>query len=197
MAYTPEPTHPFDATSLPPQLNREFWALFNNDAALKDYIIGAMPHKAFNVILDGVGGADGGGPNPVVPSVFDGYNLDRTYGTDGVLRISEGLYEFRLAFAQVAGINILEVIYPTYTFSLGDLAHIDPTAEQVRYLLVDADPVAGTLQVGVQQLEVPPSGKGVWEWYDLRDSGTGSHDRAWTMATLNLQGNAGDYPDVP
>ena len=78
MAYTPEPTHPFDETTLPPQLNREFWALFANDQNFKDFVIGAIPLKAFYVILDGVGGADGGAANATLPTLQAGsYNIDR------------------------------------------------------------------------------------------------------------------------
>ena len=107
MAYTPEPTHPMDEATMPAQLNREFWALFNNDQQLKDYINGALPIKAFNMILDGAGSGD---PNPTLPNIrlrpgqetpaasasaFSSYNIDTDFGTNGIIRDGVGLYRFQ------------------------------------------------------------------------------------------------------
>ena len=199
MAYTPEPTHPFDEATLPPQLNREFWALYNNDLAFKDFVTGALPIKAFYVILDGVGGADGGAANATLPTLQAGsYNIDRAInGGAGLIRTGEGVYVFTLRLGQIGGVDILPIMFPVFSFLIGSLAHLDATAESVRIILSDFDVPSATLELSVQQLEVPPSGKGIWAPYDMRFSGTGGSDRLFAHANFSLSGNAMDYPDTP
>lgn len=199
MAYTPEPTHEGYTESQSAQLDREFWALFNDLLIFKDTVVGAIPWKAFYVILDGVNGAIDGVPNATLPTLAEGsYNVDRSVnGGAGVVRTSEGVYVFTLRVPQLGGVDILPVMHPSFTINIGAANHIDLTAESVRVLLTDVDVPSGTLELTVQQLEVPPSGKGVWTPYDLRNVSGSTPDRLWANATLSLSGNAGDYPDTP
>ena len=198
MSFTPEPDHPINEHTNA-QLNREFAAIFQDFEQTKDFIIGAMPIKAFYVILDGVGGAINGVVNTTLPALFPGsYNIDREINAGaGVIRTGEGVYVFTLRFAQIGSVDILPIMFPAFQINIGAANHLDPIAESVRILLTDVDIPSGTIELSVQQLEVPPSGKGDWMPYDLRFVAGGFADRIWASADVSLTGNAGDYGQTP
>ena len=220
MAYTPEPTHPLrvrqseglggDEVGTDPdhtaQLQREFENIRNALNQTNDVITGALPWKAFNLILDGQGGLINGVANATLPTTLDFYNVDQTVnGGAGLVRTGEGVYVFTLLIAQIAGIDILPVLYPSFTVLLGGTNNPDPSTEGIRVLLTDADVPSGTFEITIQQQEVPPSGKALWEPYDLRDTTgqtpdtdqTVGQDRLWATGTLNLSSAAEGFSDTP
>lgn len=204
MAYTPEPTHPLDPATTPAQLNREFWALFNNDAALKDYIVGAMPHKAFNIILDGAGGSGGTDPNPVDPVIRGlgtglSYNIDPAYGGgDGVIRTGVGTYEFQLLNAQISGINILDATFPTFDFYVDFPANAVTRAGPTRtsfdsaFRFGNIDPVTGIFQVVTEHIYATGGGGLSRETTDMQ-----LNDVFYAFGVLSIRGQSGNYPDTP
>ena len=191
MPYVPEPTHPVkvdengESIPLSAQLNREFRAVQLGDLLLTNTVEGAVPWKAFMMILDGVGGAVGGGPNVTVPTIFDEYNIDEDVG---IIRTSEGVYVFTLLISLLREVPILTVLYPDFNLLVSPFpANLDPTAESVRVAITDTDLVTGTFEVTIEQLEVPASGKGTWTPYDMRAT-----DRLWSTGMLNFAGRAID-----
>lgn len=196
MAYAPEPTHPFDEETLPPQLNREFWALFNNDLSLKDFIVGAMPIKAFNIILDGAGVI--GDPNAAVPIVRHSYNIDRSVGTDGVVRIALGRYQFKMRVPVIAGVNILDATYPSMVFKVDFPANAVTRGGPTRTSFTDSfslsviDIVNGIFEIETEHIFSTGGGALSVELVDMQPK-----DVFIAAGTISLEGNAGDYPDTP
>ena len=199
MAYVPEPTHPLSVDAkgtdlnLTAQLQREFEAIRNNFVQLTDFVRGAIAWKGFMVQLDGAGGAVGGAPNTTLPILTDTYNIDLTYGTGGVIRVSEGLYEFKLLLTTIGGEDVLENVFPQFTAQIWS-DNMDITAEGFRLQFEGLG--SGIVRFLVQQQEVPPSGKAVWEPYDLRDTVAGK-DVVWSTAQMNITGRAASYGNTP
>jgi len=189
MPYVPEPTHPVkmdtqgESRELSAQLNREFDALQAGDLQLQDTLEGAVPWKAFMMIIDGVGGATGGAANTTLPAIFNQYNINEAVG---IVRTSEGVYVFTLLISVLRGVEVLTVLYPDFNLLIPEV-NLDATAENTRVTITDTDLGTGTFEMTVQQQEVPPSGKAVWAPYDLRDP-----DRLWATGMLNFSGRAQD-----
>ncbi len=189
MPYVPEPTHPVkmdgngESVSLSAQLNREFRAVQAGDLIITNTVEGAVPWKAFMMILDGQGGATGGAANPTLPIIFNQYNIDEDAGIN---RTSEGVYVFTLLISVIRDVEVLEVLYPDFNLLIPEV-NLDPTGENTRVAITDTDTATGTFEMTVQQQETPPSGKALWEPYDLRDP-----DRLWATGMLNFSGRAQD-----
>ena len=210
MSYSPEPTHPIRINPAEPdigidgpilidqphsaQLGREFRAIEAQFAVLADIVSRALPWKAFMLILDGVGGATGGGANATLPAIADQYNIDTSVNAGaGLFRTSEGVYVFTLLVEVIGGEDVLEFFYPNFELLVSPFPdNLDITAESVRVAITDADIASGTLEISVEQLEVPPSGKGTWTPYDLR-----ADDRLWSTGLLNLGGEAAAFGGAP
>lgn len=196
MSYTPEPTHPFNEGDLPPQLNREFWALFNNDLQLKDFITGALPIKAFNIIMDGAGSV--GDPNLVVPTIRSSYNIDRSVGTDGVVRVGVGAYQFKMRVPVIAGESILDQTYPAFVFSVVFPANAVTRAGPTRtsfdesFSLTAVDVTTGVFDIETEHIY--STGGGILS-VELTDMQPG--DVFFASGTISLISNAGDFPTTP
>ena len=152
---------------------------------IEDTVLGAVPWKAFMMILDGAGGATGGAANTTVPTIFDEYNINEDVG---IVRTSEGVYLFTLLISILFGEPVLTDLYPSFTLLVNPFPdNLDPTAESTRVAITDTDILTGTFEISIEQLEVPASGKGTWTPYDMRAS-----DRLWSTGLLNFSGRAQD-----
>lgn len=197
MSYTPEPTHPIDEITLPAQLDREFWALSQDRDIITDYMVGAMPHKAFNVILAGQG-VIGDDPNLPVPIINDSYNIDLSFGTNGVNHSSLGVYEFRLQFAQIGGINILDVTYPSFIFDVDFPANAITRAGPTRtsfdesFSIRVASAPLGLFSFETEHIYSTGGGALSVELTDMQPN-----DVMIAFGVLNLRGNARDYAETP
>ena len=212
MAYTPEPTHPLQVNdegtdhNLTAQLQREFENIRNALIQTNDILTRAVPWKAFNMILLGQGGAIGGLLNPTLPIITDSYNIDRTVnGGAGLVRTGHGVYVFTTLISVVGGVEILPILYPDFVVLIGGSNNTVDNEASVRILLTDADTASGTFEITVEQLVTPPSGKGEWEPYDLRDTTgqtpdigeTVGQDKLWASGLLSLGGEAADFGGSP
>ena len=189
MPYVPEPTHPVKISEegtdeiLSAQLQREFRSVQAADLLSNDTLLGAVPWKAFMMILDGQGGTTGGAANPTLPIIFDQYNINEAVG---IIRTGEGVYVFTLLIAVLFEVPVLQRLYPDFNLLIPEI-NLDITAENTRVTITDSNLITGTFEMTVQQQETPPSGKAVWAPYDLR-----TPDRLWATGLLNFAGRAQD-----
>ena len=201
MAYTPEPTHLGFEHEQSAQLDREFWALFNNDLSLKDFIIGSIPIKAFNIIMDGAG-VVGDDPNTPEPVIRHSYNIDTSVGVGGVVRDSLGTYQFKMRVPVLAGVNILEQTYPSISLFIpfagvglpNEITRAGPTRSsfdsQFKFTVVDV--VNGIFQIETDHVYSTGGGALSVEATDLQPN-----DVFYAFGLLSLESNAGDFPDTP